>query len=108
MKDEVLSESAPLHGRSDLELKIRPFNYLETAEFLDGYTNEEKAVCYGLTNGVAKYIEQFDTRLTLEENITSQFYSTGGYFSRQKREGLQIDWHRRNVQVRKNNGKQKN
>lgn len=44
MKDEVLSESAPLHGRSDLELKIRPFNYLETAEFLDGYSNEEKAV----------------------------------------------------------------
>ena len=28
MKDEVLAESAPLHGRSDLELKLRPFNYL--------------------------------------------------------------------------------
>ena len=56
MKEEVLAESAPLHGRSNLELKLRPFNYLEAADFLDGFTNEDKAVCYGLTNGVAKYI----------------------------------------------------
>lgn len=81
MKDEVLAESAPLHGRSDLELKLHPFNYIETADFLDSYTNEEKAICYGLTNGVAKYIEQFDTALSLEENIVNQFYSIGGYFS---------------------------
>lgn len=84
MKDEVLAESAPLHGRSNLELKLRPFNYLETAEFLDGYTNEEKAICYGLTNGVAKYIDQFDTNLSLEENILEEFYSIGGYFSEEQ------------------------
>lgn len=84
MKDEVLAESAPLHGRSDLELKLRPFNYIETAEFLNGYTNEEKAICYGLTNGVAKYIEQFDVNESLEENIIEQFYSIGGYFSEEQ------------------------
>ena len=84
MKDKVLSESAPLHGRSDLELKLRPFNYVETAEFLNGYTNEEKAICYGLTNGVAKYIEQFDVEKPLEQNIVEQFYTIGGYFSEEQ------------------------
>ncbi len=84
MKDEVLASSAPLHGRSNLELKLRPFNYIETAEFLEGYTYEEKAICYGLTNGVAKYIEQFDVKLSLEENILEQFYSIGGYFSEEQ------------------------
>jgi len=84
MKDEVLAESAPLHGRSDLELKLRPFNYLETAEFLDGYTNEEKAICYGLSNGVAKYIEQFPTSVSLDQNIIDQFFSVGGYFSEEQ------------------------
>lgn len=84
MKDEVLARSAPLHGRSNLELKLRPFNYLETAEFLEGFSNEEKAVCYGLSNGVAKFIEQFDSRLSLEENIIDQFYSIGGYFSEEQ------------------------
>ena len=84
MKDEVLAEPAPLHGRSNLEIKLRPFNYLETAEFLEGYSWEEKAICYGLSNGVAKYIEQFDTSLSLEENIIEQFYSIGGYFSEEQ------------------------
>jgi AAA+ ATPase superfamily predicted ATPase len=84
MKDEVLAESAPLHGRSNIELKLRPFNYYETAEFLDGYTNEEKAICYGLSNGVAKYIEQFNTDESLEDNIIEQFYSIGGYFSEEQ------------------------
>ena len=84
MKDEVIAESAPLHGRSNLELKLRPFNYLETAEFLEGFSNEEKAICYGLSNGVAKYIEQFDSGLSLEENIIDQFYSIGGYFSEEQ------------------------
>jgi AAA+ ATPase superfamily predicted ATPase len=84
MKEEVLAESAPLHGRSNLELKLRPFNYLETADFLEGFSNEDKAICYGLTNGVAKYLEQFDTSLSLEENIIDQFYSVGGYFSEEQ------------------------
>ena len=84
MKDEVIAESAPLHGRSNLDLKLRPFNYLETADFLEGFSNEEKAICYGLSNGVAKYIEQFDPSLSLEENIIDQFYSIGGYFSEEQ------------------------
>lgn len=84
MKEEVLAESAPLHGRSDLALKIRPFNYLETAEFLEGFSAEEKAIGYGLTNGVAKYIEQFEPDEGLEENIINQFYSIGGYFTEEQ------------------------
>ena len=84
MKDEGLSLSAPLHGRCDLELKLNPFNYLETAEFLEGYTFEEKAICYGLSNGVAKYIEQFNPKKTLKENIIEEFYSIGGYFSEEQ------------------------
>jgi len=84
MKDEVLAESAPLHGRSNLELKLGPFNYLETAEFLDGFNYEEKAICYGLTNGVAKYIEQFNPKNSLEDNIIDQFYTIGGYFTEEQ------------------------
>ena len=52
--------------------------------FLEGFSYEEKAICYGLSNGVAKYIEQFDTSISLEENIIEQFYSIGGYFSEEQ------------------------
>ena len=84
MKDEVLAESAPLHGRSDLEMRLRPFGYEDTALFLNGYTYEEKAIVYGLTGGVAKYVDQFDSKISLDENIKEQFYSMGGYFSEEQ------------------------
>jgi hypothetical protein len=84
MKDEVLAESAPLHGRASLEFKLQPFNYLDTAEFVPRYTPEEKAIVYGLTNGVAKYIEQFDDSKPLEENIIEEYFSFGGYFTEEQ------------------------
>lgn len=84
MKDEVLAKSAPLYGRSDLELNLKPFDYYETSLFFKGYSNEEKAIAYGLTGGVAKYIRQFDPTITLEENIRMQFFSLGGYFSEEQ------------------------
>ena len=84
MKDEVLSESAPLHGRADLELKLQPFNYIDTAAFVEKYSYEEKAIVYGITNGVAKYVEQFDDRKPLEQNIIDNFFDFGGYFTEEQ------------------------
>lgn len=84
MKDEVLAKSAPLHGRASIELKLQPFNYKDTAEFVSNYSLEEKAIVYGLTNGVAKYIEQFDVSKSLEENLIDEFFSFGGYFTEEQ------------------------
>ena len=84
MKDEVLSIDAPLHARSTLEIKLEPFNYLETAKFIPNYSEEEKAIVYGLTSGVAKYIEQFNDSKSLDENIIEQFYRSTGYFTEEQ------------------------
>ena len=84
MKDEVLASSAPLHGRCNVELKLQPFNYLDTAAFVDNYSYEEKAIVYGLTNGVAKYVEQFNPQKPLYENIIEQFFEFGGYFTEEQ------------------------
>ncbi len=84
MKDEILAEAAPLHGRATLELKLQPFNYRDTAEFVQKYSFEEKAIVYGLTNGVAKYIEQFDDTKTLEQNIIDEYFAFGGYFTEEQ------------------------
>ena len=84
MKDEVLAEAAPLHGRATSELRLQPFNYRDTAEFVKSYSSEEKAIVYGLTNGVAKYIEQFHEEKPLERNIIDEFFSFGGYFTEEQ------------------------
>ncbi|MEE3488440.1 MAG: ATP-binding protein [Bulleidia sp.] len=84
MRDEVIGEDAPLHGRSTLEFMLKPFNYLDSSKFVPDYSAEDKAIVYGLTNGVAKYLEQFDPAKTLDENIVEQFFSSTGYFSEEQ------------------------
>ena len=84
MKDEILAEAAPLHGRTTLELRLQPFNYKDTAEFVQKYSFEEKAIVYGLTNGVAKYIEQFNDSKSLEQNIIDEYFAFGGYFTEEQ------------------------
>ena len=84
MKEDVLGSSAPLHGRANLEFKINPFGYKDTAAFVPKYSAEEKAIVYGLTGGVAKYLEQFDSKLSLDENIEKLFFSRNAFFSEEQ------------------------
>ena len=84
MREEVLGASAPLHGRANLEFKINPFNYKDTALFVPDYNAEEKAIVYGLTGGVAKYLEQFDSKLSFDENIVKLFFSRNSFFSEEQ------------------------
>ena len=84
MREDVLGASAPLHGRANLEFKINPFGYKDTAKFVPHYDTEEKAIVYGLTGGVAKYLEQFDSKLSLDENIEKLFFSRNAFFSEEQ------------------------
>lgn len=84
MEEEVLSKNAPLHGRSDLQFKLRPFDYYESALFVPKFTKEEKAIVYGVTGGVAKHLAQFDDKKSLDENIKKLFFSQTAFFSEEQ------------------------
>lgn len=79
MESKVLSEKSPLFGRRDTQIRLEPFSYLESAMFVPSYTSEEKAICYGITGGVAKYLALLDPDSTLDDNIRRLFFSTDGY-----------------------------
>lgn len=79
MEKKVLSEKSPLFGRRDSQIKLEPFNYRNSAEFVPGYSAEEKAICYGVTGGVAKYLSLFDRNASLDDNIKRLFFDAGGY-----------------------------
>ena len=79
MEDKVLSEKSPLFGRRTIQIRLEPFTYPEAAEFVPGYSNEEKAICYGITGGVAKYLSILDEKKSLDENIIEQFFTKTGY-----------------------------
>lgn len=79
MEKEILSEKSPLFGRRTNQIFLRPFNYIESAEFVPKYNAEEKAVVYGVTGGVAKYLTLFDDKLSLDDNLIGNFFTTSGY-----------------------------
>ncbi|MBQ9340977.1 MAG: ATP-binding protein [Lachnospiraceae bacterium] len=79
MEKKVLSEKSPIFGRRNSQIRLEPFNYREASLFVENYTNEEKAICYGITGGVAKYLALLDPKKTLDENIVRLFFRTDGY-----------------------------
>ncbi|MGN0340669.1 MAG: ATP-binding protein [Lachnospira sp.] len=79
MEKKVLSEKSPLFGRRDSQIKLEAFNYLDAAKFVPDYSNEDKAICYGITGGVAKYLSMIDPKKNIDENIVRLFFRTDGY-----------------------------
>lgn len=79
MEKKVLSEKSPIFGRRDSQIKLEAFRYKEAALFVPAYSAEEKAICYGVTGGVAKYLALFDAEKSLDENIVRLFFQADGY-----------------------------
>ncbi len=79
MENEVLSEKSPVFGRRTSQIKLEAFDYLESAEFVPAYSYEEKAICFGITGGTAKYLSMLDDTKSLDENIVQLFFRKTGY-----------------------------
>lgn len=79
MENKVLSEKSPVFGRRDSQIKLEAFNYKDSALFVPNYSPEDKAVCYGVTGGVAKYLAMIDSTKSLDDNIKRLFFNTDGY-----------------------------
>ena len=79
MEKKVLSEKSPVFGRRESQIKLEAFNYRDSALFVPNYSPEDKAVCYGVTGGVAKYLAMIDPSKSLDDNIKRLFFNTDGY-----------------------------
>ena len=67
MEKKVLSEKSPLFGRWDSQIKLKAFDFLDAAKFVPNFSNEDKAICYGITGGVAKYLAMIDPTKSIDE-----------------------------------------
>lgn len=85
MENKVLSEKSPLFGRRDSQIRLEAFSYREAALFVPEYTAEEKAICYGITGGVAKYLSLIDREKSLDDNIKKLFFRSDGYLYEETR-----------------------
>lgn len=69
MEDHVLAYKAPLYGRRTAQMKIQPFSFEETCQYLSGMSDEDKALMYGIVGGTPQYLMQVNSKLSVEDNI---------------------------------------
>ena len=81
MKRQVLGYESPLYGRRTHEMYVKPMTYLESAEFLAGRTNYEKACIYGAVGGVPMYLKKFSGSGDVFDIMAEEFFSDGSTLS---------------------------
>jgi uncharacterized protein len=65
----ALDYQSPLYGRATARLKLQPFSFGALAEALPNYNSEQRVAVYTMTGGVPAYIQLFDDRLNILQNL---------------------------------------
>ena len=76
MEDEVLGKKSPLHGRITAQFRVKPFDYLDSSLFVPAYSCSDKALVYGITGGIPRYLELFDDSLSLKDNLLYNIFDS--------------------------------
>lgn len=73
MEDHVLAYKAPLYGRRTAQMKIVPFDFEETCRYFQNFSDEDKALIYGIVGGTPQYLLQMNDELSIKDNIKNTF-----------------------------------
>ncbi|HJJ87509.1 MAG TPA: ATP-binding protein, partial [Methanocorpusculum sp.] len=73
MEDHVLAYKAPLYGRRTAQMKLLPFDFAETCQYLSEMSDEDKALLYGVVGGTPQYLLQISNKLSVADNIKNTF-----------------------------------
>ncbi len=77
MEREVLGRKSPLFGRRTAQIHLKPFNYLEAAQFFPNYSTVDKAQAYFICGGVPMYLRHFSTKASIQGNIVKNIMADG-------------------------------
>ena len=81
MERQVLDINAPLYNRRTGAMKLDPLDYAEAALFFPDYSLQEKMEAYAILGGMPSYLEQFDPKQSIEENVKRTILRRNTYLS---------------------------
>jgi AAA+ ATPase superfamily predicted ATPase len=81
MERQVLDVNAPLYNRRTGAMKLEPLDYAEAALFFPDYAPQEKMEAYAILGGMPSYLEQFDPKQSVEENVKHTILRRNTYLS---------------------------
>jgi len=80
MMVNLMGYQAPLYGRFTAKLPVDPLSFAALGDFLPRYTAAERVAVYAMTGGVPAYLERFDDRRSLTENVRELFMQRTSIF----------------------------
>ena len=78
MENQVLGAKSPLYGRRDMQFKIEPFDYYDSAKFFDNWNNEDKAFSYAVSGGIPLYLNKLKNNGSIAGGIKNEFLKKNG------------------------------
>ena len=79
MENQVLSTQSPLYGRRTGQIKLLPVDFQTSCKFVPKLSKLDQALVYGVTGGIPKYLSLIDDSLSIDENVTTQFFDRNEY-----------------------------
>jgi len=76
-RDEVLA--GRMYGRRTGQLALKPFDAASAAQFVAGYSPQDKVRTYAVCGGMPYYLQAFDDRVPLGENILRHILHRDGF-----------------------------
>ncbi len=58
-----------LYGRKTSEIQVTPLKFSAIKDFFPGYSIKQLIKAYSILGGVPRYLEEFDSKLSIEENV---------------------------------------
>lgn len=78
MEQQVLGHKSPLYGRRDMQFKVEPFDYFDSAKFFDNWSNEDKVLAYAVTGGIPQYLNKLKAYSNISDGIKNEFLKKNG------------------------------
>jgi len=79
MENQVLGYKSPLYGRRTTQMKIEPFDYIDSCKFFRNYSKEEQLIAYGVVGGIPQYLNNLTREGQLEKSIYYNYFRKDGH-----------------------------
>lgn len=77
IEEKLLAEKNPLYGRATGIYKMNPMPYYDAVKFFPNFSDEDKLTSLAILGGIPHYLKQFDSTLSLKDNIVENILSKG-------------------------------
>jgi len=77
IEKELLAEKNPLYGRATGIYKMKEMGFYDAAKFFPDYSARDKVLTYAVLGGIPHYLRQWDSKLSVAENIKRNILTKG-------------------------------